>query len=75
MNDIDTLMERIQQINVKDPSDLGPKDIDDLVLFYRHRRTRKATLTQSHDTSALDDIMPKPKVEIIPGAVRRNIWK
>lgn len=71
MNDIDTLMSRISTINSKPPTDITPSDIDDLVLFYRHRRTRKASLTQSHDSASLDTIMPKPTVEVHPAAVRR----
>lgn len=73
MNDIDTLFSRYQAINPKDPSDLKTDDIDTIVEFFRYRRTRKATLSASHDTSALDAIMPslKPKPQIIPGVVRR----
>ena len=73
MTDIDTLFTRYQSINSKDPSDLVPEDIDTLVEFFRYRRTRKATLSASHDASALDSIMPslKPAPQIIPGAVRR----
>jgi hypothetical protein len=73
MNDIDTLFERIQSINHKDPSDLIPSDIDSLVDFYRYRRTRKATMTRDHDTSALDTLIPapRPKVNVAPGAIRR----
>ena len=73
MNDIDTLFDRYQQINSKDPSDLNPTDIDTIVEFFRYRRGRKATLQASHDASGLDAIMPtlKPKAEIVPGAVRR----
>ena len=71
MTDIDTLFARYQSINPKDPSDLVPEDIDTLVEFFRYRRTRKTTLSASHDASALDSIMPKPKPVITPGAVRR----
>ena len=73
MNDIDTLFTRYQTINTLDPSDLQPTDIDTLVEFFRYRRTRKATLAVSQDTSALDAIMPslKPTPQIVPGAVRR----
>lgn len=77
MNDINLLMDRITEINTKDPSDLVPTDIDALVLFYRHRRTRKAELQKSHDTSALDSIVGNmtPAVKINSGAVRRFIKK
>jgi hypothetical protein len=72
MTDIDTLFDRIQTINSKDPSDLQPSDIDSLVEFFRYRRTRKASLQTDRDTKGLDAIMPAPKpVQIVPGAVRR----
>lgn len=71
MNDINTLMNRVQQINAKDPSDTTPSDIDDLVNFYRHRRSRKAELNKSRDISALDAIIPKPEVRVAPGVIRR----
>ena len=72
MTDIDTLFDRIQTINSKDPSDLIPEDIDSLVEFFRYRRTRKVSLQTDRDVKGLDEIMPAPKpVKIIPGAVRR----
>ena len=74
MTDIDTLFERIQTINTKDPSDLQPTDIDTLVEFFRYRRTRKASLKSDRESASLDALMPAPKpVTIVPGAVRRFI--
>ena len=74
MNDIDQLWERLQEVNVKDPSDLVPQDIDDIVTFYRYRRTRKATLVKD-DSKALESIVPRPEAKIEPGAVRRHLFK
>ncbi len=71
MNDIDTLFNRIQIINHKDPPDITPSDIDTLVEFYRHRRTRKAAITQSHGTAELDAILPQPKSTVSPALAQR----
>lgn len=58
MNDIDTLMLRIDEINAKSPADLTAVDIDNLVSYHRQQRARKESgikrLRSAADT--LDDV-------------------
>ena len=41
-NDINTLMSRIDAINAKSPRELTDADLDDLILYHRRNRARKA---------------------------------
>ncbi len=53
MNDIDLLMTRVAEINVKSPIDLTRSDIDTLIAYYRNQRARRAA----------GEKLPKPALE------------
>ena len=38
MNDLDTLMSRIEDINAKPAIEITPADIDDLIKYHRYSR-------------------------------------
>jgi hypothetical protein len=57
MNDIDTLMSRVEEINRKtDIHDITPDDIATLITHYRRLRARKA--------AGLKDERPKPTIDL-----------
>jgi hypothetical protein len=41
MNDVDTLMQRIDTINAKTPDQLDADDIDTIIKFHRENRARR----------------------------------
>ena len=43
MNDLNTLMQRIDEINHKSPIELVPEDINDLIKYHRRARELKAS--------------------------------
>ena len=57
MNDIDTLMSRVEEINRKtDIHDVTDDDIATLITHYRRQRARKA--------AGLKDEKPKPTIDL-----------
>ena len=64
MNDIDTLMARIDEINSKTPP-LSADEVATLIEYHRHQRARKAAgekpIKPKVDLSALLNLKPKPK--------------
>lgn len=42
LNDLNTLMSRIDSINTKSPRELTDADLNDLILYHRRNRARKA---------------------------------
>jgi hypothetical protein len=78
MNDINTLMSRIDTINAKTPRDLTDSDIDTLIAFHRRNRARKAagqkgeTPTKSTiDISALLNLPIAKAAPAVPQITRR----
>lgn len=68
MNDINLLMSRIADINSKHPTELTPSDIDDLIIYHRRNRQRKAAGEKPISTGGerITDLsamlnLPKPK--------------
>lgn len=43
MNDLDTLMSRIDEINAKSADELSSDDIDTIIAYHRRQRQRKAS--------------------------------
>lgn len=70
MNDINTLMQRVDEINSKSPSELTPSDIDTIIAYHRQQRARRAAgekpIRQKVDLEAiLGKMAPaKPKTPI-----------
>lgn len=67
MNDIDTLMQRIEEINPKPAVDITATDIDDLIAYHRRNRARKAAGEKvTKAVTNIDHIVKalKPKVKI-----------
>ena len=65
MNDINTLMARVDEINSKNASDLTPSDIDTIIAYHRQQRARRAAgekpVRVKADLSALLGMTTKPK--------------
>jgi hypothetical protein len=70
MNDINTLMARVDEINAKPASELAADDIDTIIAYHRNQRARRAAgekpVRPHVDLEAiLGKIAPaKPKVPI-----------
>ena len=71
MNDIDTLMQRVDAINAKSASDLTADDITTIIAYHRQQRARRAAgekpIRPKVDLEAiLGKIQPaKPKIPLI----------
>ena len=85
MNDLNSLMSRIDEINSKTPRELDDNDIDTLIAYHRRNRQRKAAGeklvgTKSTAKSSGIDIMAlmnlnvaKPKQVITTDKITRRI--
>ncbi len=78
MNDINTLMSRVEEINrIDNPRDLTDSDITTLITFHRRARARKAAGLKSDapsrptvDISKLLNL-PAPRSTSLPSITRR----
>jgi hypothetical protein len=61
MNDIDLLMERVTEINLKSAPELTSDDIDTIVMFQRQQRARRA--------AGEKPVRPKVDLESILGKI------
>lgn len=70
MNDINTLMQRMEEINTKAVDELSADDIDTIIAYHRRQRQRKANgekigVKASVDLSALiKSVVPQTKINI-----------
>lgn len=73
MNDIDLLMSRVDEINLKGVDELTADDIDTLIAYHRQMRGRKASGEKpKKPTINLSEILNiKPKSTTPTGTVRR----
>ena len=78
INDINTLMQRVEEINAKSATTLTDSDIDDIIMYHRRNRARKAAgekferpATPKLDITSLLNL-PAPKVPTgLPVVTRR----
>jgi hypothetical protein len=61
MNDINTLMQRVDEINSKTPDQLTAGDIDTIIAYHRNQRARRA--------AGEKPIRPKVDLEAILGKI------
>jgi hypothetical protein len=60
MNDLNTLMQRIDAINAKPASTLTDVDVDDIIAYHRAYRTKKfGPKTSEAQSESLDDVRAK----------------
>lgn len=68
MNDIDLLMQRVDEINAKDPP-YTAEDISVIIAYHRNARARKAAGIKPErpkvDLEAILGALPKPKSTIV----------
>lgn len=79
MNDISTLMARVEEINrITDPHSLTPDDISTLIAFHRRNRARRAAGLKSDKPTAAPTVdltrllnLPAPRSSGLPTITRR----